>query len=154
NEPAPAEPEKPKQESPPAQTVAFKGMVLDPEGKPRAGARVYVWSPDAKAESQVKVETTTGDDGRFTLPAEPVRATRESRLVAAAKDTAPDWINLAPGMSSKEVTFRLRKDDVPITGRILDLEGRPIQGVTVNVYWVGESDGRTTAEWIDYFVTT
>jgi RNA polymerase sigma factor (sigma-70 family) len=154
NEPAPAEPEKPKQDAPPAQAVVLKGQVLDPDGKPQAGARVYVWSPDAKKESEVKVETTTSDDGRFTLAVEPVHLTRESRLVAAAKDTAPDWINLAPGMSSKEVTFRLRKDDVPITGRILDLEGRPIQGVTVNVYWVGEPEGRTTPEWIDYFVTT
>ena len=33
----------------------------------------------------------------------------------------------------KELTLQLVADDVPVSGRIIDLEGRPVAGVTVKV---------------------
>src|SRR5262249_32282005 len=48
----------------------------------------------------------------------------------------PDWVDLGPRRPDGEVTLRLVKDDVPITGRVLDLEGRPVAGAFVGVAWV------------------
>ena len=50
-------------------------------------------------------------------------------VAAVAAGYGPDWVALKePGA---ELTLRLVKDDVPIKGRVLDLEGRPIAGATV-----------------------
>src|SRR5262249_23587095 len=44
---------------------------------------------------------------------------------------------------SKELTLRLARDDVPISGRIIDLQGRPVAGAAVTVLSVAAtSNGR------------
>jgi hypothetical protein len=41
---------------------------------------------------------------------------------------------------------------VPLTGRLLSLEGRPLAGVTVEVLWVGQHTGDKVADWIAHFL--
>src|SRR5207248_2600320 len=48
--------------------------------------------------------------------------------------------------SQTELTVRLAKDDAPITGRILDLQGKPVAGATVRVhefFWPAKGDDLT-----------
>jgi hypothetical protein len=52
--------------------------------------------------------------------------------VAAADGYGCAMAPLPPGTAG-DVTLRLVKDDVPIRGRILNLEGRPVVGATVRV---------------------
>jgi RNA polymerase sigma factor (sigma-70 family) len=114
------------------QAVEIKGRVLDPDGKPLAGARLFLLSDAKKAKGDVVVRATTDKDGRFSFTAEPPVFNAEGKvtLAATAKGFGPAWIDV---MAEKRDTIPLQlvKDDVPIEGRVLDLEGQPIPGVTV-----------------------
>ncbi len=54
-------------------------------------------------------------------------------LAAAAGGTGPDWTGIDPAKIDQPITFRLRRDDVPIEGRLVSLEGRPLGGVSVKI---------------------
>jgi hypothetical protein len=139
------------------------GIVLDPARKPVAGARVVVVvsrpntslpPPEALAEGK------SGNDGRFDLTFRkpeartfPNPSNFESPLVPADTAIAParvagmdaaqsplvvasaDGSGAAWDQSDRagELTLRLVRDR-PIEGRICDLEGRPVAGVTVRPY--------------------
>lgn len=123
-----------------AKTVEIQGRVLDPDGKPAVGARVYVQS---MVENEgATLSTTTAKDGHFSLvlPRSQliVPQTKVPRqtitIVATAKDWGLDWREVPLGDLGNEVTLRLVKDDVPIQGRLLSLEGKPLAGVQLSVH--------------------
>ena len=114
-----------------AKDVEVSGRVLGPDDKPFAGAQVFVANWEAKREDQ-KVLATTGDDGRFRFRV-PAAEVKRSTLVAAARNHGPDRFGLAKG--TDDITLQLVKDDVPVTGRVLDLEGRPVASATVRAVW-------------------
>jgi hypothetical protein len=69
--------------------------------------------------------------------------------VAIAKGNAPDWEGLGKPDGPGEVTLRLAKDDVPIKGRVVDLEGRPVAGARILVGAVAKrADGGDLKTWI------
>jgi RNA polymerase sigma factor (sigma-70 family) len=145
----PSEPSAPKADAaPPAArageanaSATFSGRVFDPDGRPVAGAKVVLHQ---RRPNQVLPDFfpgpatgTTDADGRF-------RFSGNVHLNAPVRDYPPMLTLTAhvPGfgpaaveaMSPDELkgrTLRLVKDDVSIRGRILNLEGRPIAGVTV-----------------------
>ncbi len=109
----------------PAKAGEVAGRVIDDKGEPLAGATVTLW---VNAKTNRKVGET-GADGRFRFV--PNKDEQAGKLIAQAKGLGADWASLrdrAPG----EITLRL-EEDVPIQGRVLNLEGRPIEGVTVKV---------------------
>jgi hypothetical protein len=70
--------------------------------------------------------------------------------VAIAKGNAPDWEGLGKPDGPGEVTLRLAKDDVPIKGRVVDLEGRPVAGARILVGAVAKrADGGDLKTWIE-----
>src|SRR5262245_49331744 len=109
----PAEPPATK----PADAIAVRGKVIGPDGKPFAEARLTL-----NGEKELGVSAT---DGSFRVEVPPSK----SILLATAKDHGPAWINLPAEQA--EITLRLAKDDLPIRGRIVDLEGKPLAGVNV-----------------------
>ena len=113
--------------------VVVSGRVLGSDDKPFAGARLFVMRNRARTAL-----ATTGDDGRFRVSVTAADVRRGAKLVAAAPDHGPGWFWLGGHKGADEVTMRLVKDDVPITGRVLDLEGRPIVGASVGIAWVDE----------------
>ncbi|MGP0066139.1 MAG: carboxypeptidase-like regulatory domain-containing protein [Isosphaeraceae bacterium] len=52
-------------------------------------------------------------------------------VAAVAARYGPSWVLLPKPEARADVTLQLVKDELPIEGRILDLEGRPVPGATV-----------------------
>jgi RNA polymerase sigma factor (sigma-70 family) len=125
--------------------IDIKGRVLDPDGKSLAGAKVYLSTYSYKDKSDPKIRFETAEDGRFHFLARPLEVEdRETMVAAVAPGYGPDW---TPLKENGELTLRLAKDDVPIKGRVLDLEGRPIAGVSVRMVrlWKMPSEAVTAA---------
>jgi RNA polymerase sigma factor (sigma-70 family) len=121
--------------------VEIRGRVLDPDGKPFAGARLLLRSDAAAKKTDLLVRATTDKDGffRFTAKATDFNPQGKATLAATAERLGPDWIEVT-AKPNRDVTLRLVKDDVPIEGRILDLEGRPRAGVRVHVVGLTRGD--------------
>jgi RNA polymerase sigma factor (sigma-70 family) len=116
------------------------GRVLGPDGKPVKGAKVYVSPYTWKDHPAPRAVTTTDAAGRFRLTALDREVDRHDMVVAVADGFAPDWAALGHGAPDSERTLRLVKD-VPISGRVLDLEGRPVAGVAVRLITVRKDPG-------------
>jgi RNA polymerase sigma factor (sigma-70 family) len=136
-------------------TLPVRGRVLDPDGKPVAGAGVYVrpyaeirWaSVDLMAPRQKGRVATTDADGRFhfdlekgagEVPSEGGPGWHKAQIAAAAPGFAPAWIDGRDLVKGGEVTLRLVRDDVPVRGRVLDPQGRPVAGVVVRIRVIRE----------------
>jgi hypothetical protein len=125
-------PKKPSAvEQPAAQTkVAVSGRVLGPDGKPVAGAKLYLGYTGPK-DMKYPVRATSGDDGHFKFTVEQSELDKASEdyptinVMAVAAGHGCDWAAVGP--AGEEVTLRLVKD-VPIGVRILDPEGKPVAG--------------------------
>src|SRR5262249_30357512 len=152
-EPRPAEAPKkakaPVGEKKEADAVTVTGTVLGPDGKPLAGAKLAVWSR-GPTKKELSVRATTKADGSFSVTTSAAEALWEGVLVATAPRHGPDWVRLDTVAPGKKVELRLPKDDLPITGRVLDLEGRPVAGVRVDVILLGKMpDGGDLKSWVD-----
>jgi 5-hydroxyisourate hydrolase-like protein (transthyretin family) len=78
------------------------------------------------------------------------RLAGQERANDAAKGFGLDWIDVDSKGKSEEIMLRLVADDVPLSGRVLDLEGKPIAGVTIRVLRVGKMPGDTDLKsWLD-----
>jgi RNA polymerase sigma factor (sigma-70 family) len=123
----------------PGEILVYQGRVLDPDGKPFAGAAVYLVSYALKKPDNPPIRATSGADGRFRFQA--AKSDFDTSLeehpwtytpiLARARGLA--FAVVTADGSSKEWTLRLARDDVPISGRIIDLQGRPVAGATVTV---------------------
>jgi RNA polymerase sigma factor (sigma-70 family) len=120
-------------------SLTLSGQVLGPDSKPFAGAKLYqaFWVEfiEGNPPPAPRVRGTSDRDGRFqfAVPREELVKHPKAvlQVVAAADGFGPDWVRIDQA-DARALTLRLVKDDVPITGRILDLEGRPIRGATIH----------------------
>src|SRR5262249_41735110 len=84
---APAEGKGKAAETGDKNAVTLRGRVLNPDGTPIAGARLYLLGGNPNDLSPAKVRATTDRDGRFSLT-----ATRDQgALFAAADGYGPAW---------------------------------------------------------------
>lgn len=125
-----------------------RGVVLDPDGEPVAGAWVVDehQMPDrplagdlAQHEGGVAPRAETGEDGRFELP--PV-GTGLHVVRAAGAGWAPGWsavFETAPGSPPVDVVVRLARGG-SIEG-VVHVDGGPWEGAAV-LAALGERDGR------------
>ncbi len=121
---------------------AITGRVLDPDGEPFVGAKVYALIYQPEKPRPPEPVAVTGADGRYRFA-----APKEScQIVATADGYGPAW-DLADGKS--ETTLRLAKDDVPVRGRVLDLQGKPVGGVAVSVNAIKASPTGKLDAWLD-----
>ncbi|MHB1560734.1 MAG: sigma-70 family RNA polymerase sigma factor [Isosphaeraceae bacterium] len=140
----------------PADLIDVRGRVVDPQGRPIAGASVRAAMIDRETDGIPS--TTSAPDGTFRLGVPPWRRNSALRrtdamfpwVVAAAKGYGPGWASAVrqPG-GPEETTIRLVESGPPIEGRIVDLEGRPVAGARVEVgkIWFSRKDG--LASWFD-----
>lgn len=138
---SPEEPASPVVEE---QLTSFSGKVVDENGKPIAGAKVYIW-----AEWSAGPETVTDAEGGFRLQVAPDRLTENAHLVARAEGCGPDWQALKKGENQDAITLHLPADDLPINGRILDLEGNPIAGAKVRVINIQKPAEGDLTPWLE-----
>jgi RNA polymerase sigma factor (sigma-70 family) len=134
-----------------ADSVRVRGRVLDPDGKPFAGANLYLGP--TKSRDSIPVRATTGADGRFDF------TFRKAELDRSQSENPHAFVlAMAPGLGSAfatvkdasgPLTLRLVKDDLPLNGRILDRDGRPIPGVKVTVGWVVAYPGMDLKDVLD-----
>ncbi|MHB1561027.1 MAG: hypothetical protein ACYC61_26540, partial [Isosphaeraceae bacterium] len=118
--------------------ITFRGRVLTPDGKPAVGAGVYTASPRVDihhVEPELRARTDRDGGFRFTLAREAFQDATASpwsalTVLAMADGFGPSWIDVHEPPTG-ELSLRLVADDVPIAGRILDLQGRPIVGAKV-----------------------
>ena len=126
-----------------AETVALDGLVVDPDGVPVAGASVRF------AEGEEHPETETDAEGRFRLPVAEEVPRYGVGLVATRDGYAPGFVTAKGGGTPEDNTIRLKEDDPPIVGRVLDLQGRPVAGATVRPIRVREPDGGDLSAWLE-----
>ncbi len=124
---------------PAARTIT--GRVLGPDGKAVGGVKLFV--PAVKSaplltpdDITVRQVGTTDADGRFRAAVEPLhKSAPRAYLIAYLPGFGVDWLQFGgPGDPELvgEQTLRLPKD-LPISGRVVNTEGRPVPGVSVAI---------------------
>jgi RNA polymerase sigma factor (sigma-70 family) len=145
-------------------SVEVSGRVVDPDGKLVAGAKVFfarnVLAFLREPPSPPPPSVTTDDKGRFRFRVSKTghhfaveRAQwLQGIVVGVAPGYGPGWVYNDSAEKLVGVTIKLLAD-VPIQGRVLDLEGKPVAGVSVRVrsYHLGEGDLK---KWVEALQTT
>jgi hypothetical protein len=131
-------------------SVAYGGRVLGPDGRPIAGAKLYLtraiwaWRPSPSPEY-----ATSGPDGRFRFTAPKAEFRDWATVVAAtAPNCGPGWVEVPAGGKRDDLTLRLVNDDVPITGQVVDLQGKPVAGATLTVLQISAAPGEDLGPWL------
>jgi RNA polymerase sigma factor (sigma-70 family) len=125
--PAAAEPPDDK-----AGGVEVSGRVVGPDGKSVAGAKLFIWDRSGRSPAP---QPATDAEGRFRFALPGTSDLGSPDLLAMADGLGLDWLNLGypnhPN-DARNLTLRL-PPDVPIRGRVVDLEGKPVAGATVRI---------------------
>jgi RNA polymerase sigma factor (sigma-70 family) len=108
-------------------SIKVSGRVVDPDGRPVAGAKFAVIDD----ETGTPVSQIASDpEGRFTFRMSRPHSVRNPRqVVASAPGFGVDWVS----EPRDNAVFHLIPD-LPITGRVIDLQGRPVAGARVAVH--------------------
>ncbi len=158
-------------------TFTFAGTVVDPDGMPVAGARVEVsyFRTNPLAPANVPA-VLTDDRGMFEFSAKKsvfsdaaeLFFAREALLIARKdgfgiaiapaawcettglldaelSDQERNW--MAERAGPKTDVLRLLRDDVPVGGRVLNVEGQPVAGATVEAVSLWEGKEATLDAW-------
>jgi RNA polymerase sigma factor (sigma-70 family) len=121
-------------------SVEVSGRVVAPDGKPFAGAKVYFAHYIQRDPPAGPAAVSSDAEGRFRLrvsrtgyPEKFMKAVwMQGAVVAVGQGNTFGWAGADHADQLTNVTIRLSRD-VPITGRVLDLQGKPIAGVSVQV---------------------
>ncbi|TWT66694.1 M56 family metallopeptidase [Allorhodopirellula solitaria] len=153
----------------------IRGTILGSNG-PLSNANVYWWRSRAYDDNPMKpVQVTTDANGKFELkrtapdPGQVgiwdmredmvVRAEGHAfertnpRKFGAAISMDPDW----PGMKSPPPAptepFYLMPQGPTVAGRLVDIEGQPIDDARVRIRWFSKRRGRQQSGLLDLFIT-
>jgi beta-lactamase regulating signal transducer with metallopeptidase domain len=122
------------------ETRTVRGRVLTPEGRPAAGARVGIYELDSGRLERVALATTEAQaGGTFAISYSPATAHRglrpylqEPAIVAQLPGFGLQWVHWPYIDPVKPLVLRLERD-LPIQGRVVDLQGSPLAGIRVGV---------------------
>src|SRR5262249_26319603 len=73
------------------------------------------------------------------VPGRSMMMRRQYQVIATGDGFGADWREIDPTATNAELELRLVRDSLPIAGRILNLEGRPVAGVRIRVRTLGTS---------------
>jgi len=117
----------------PDQPQDVTGRVLDPDGKPVADVKIYAVKMKGANEERVVVATTAAD-GTFKTKQPSAADGFDPTLLAQKDGFGVAWHTFGitndddPAKSTVDLQF---VPDHPITGRVIDTEGKPLAGVRV-----------------------
>ena len=121
------------------------GRVLDPNGKPVPGATVLVHArrlalfetgPYLSGRRQIPIGSARADaSGRFRIDAPRTSSSHHEAFgaVALAPGHGAGWVELDPDDDQPSADISLRPERV-IHGRLFDVQGGPVPGVTLSVF--------------------
>jgi 5-hydroxyisourate hydrolase-like protein (transthyretin family) len=153
----------------PDDEVVVRGIVRKPDGSPAAGATVSsVAVVFADFERQLPedfepklTEVTTDANGRFevTVQKKPFgdldfTSTRfdeywkHATIAASLNGFGGDWIRFSDVKRPDELVLAL-VDDMPLRGRVVDLEGQPLAGVPVAIGGLSRSSTGDLSDWVN-----
>ena len=133
---------RPRPAEDPASMMEVAGRVLDPDGKPVAGAKVAVLARTRAPgrggsfeDRQVLGNGESDGAGGFRIRASRTSSSRyaEVKVLANAEGFGLGWSNLNADAESPAAEVRLRPEQV-VRGRLVDAQGRPAAGVEVVVF--------------------
>ncbi len=137
--------------APAAHTPMISARVVAPDGKPFVGAKIYQTRAHDSLRPRAgsaKLLATSGADGSFQCPRPPAPASRqEDQFVALAEGYGPAIAD--PSELRPESVLKLVQDDVPLRGRVLDFQGRPVPGATIQVVSLLWPKSGTLDDWIE-----
>jgi RNA polymerase sigma factor (sigma-70 family) len=116
-----------------------RGRVVDPAGRPVKGARVFQVPPEGQDDwpsgpGKLLAESDAGGLFRVRLP-----RGSAGHWLAVAAGFGPALVEAKAPAAGKELILRL-VPDVPIVGQIVNLEGKPVRGVSVRPLVLGIAD--------------
>jgi protocatechuate 3,4-dioxygenase beta subunit len=117
--------------------ATLQGQAVDDQGKPVAGAEVYVIVPEGPGRRMGLPRPTTRTDaeGRFTLKGLDPTDTLPIRIRSADGTTAGAVV-VTPGEIKELLTLKVTPQQaVRYIGRVVDQQGKPIAGARVDVEW-------------------
>ena len=141
-----------------SKSITIRGVVLGPDDRPIAGAKLYV---NVKEYQHSIILGTSGPDGSFQFEVPRETLTRmvspgvflgqcKASLVAIADGVGAAWEFLPSedggryGDMKSEYEVRLQMvEDLPVHGRIVDEAGEPVVGAVVSVDSIHELRGKT-----------
>jgi RNA polymerase sigma factor (sigma-70 family) len=132
--------------------IAYSGRVVGPDGRPVAGAKLYLTlaygyphEPEPSPEYG-----TSGPDGRFAFTVSKKQFGKQSTVVAAAAaNFGVGWADVPGEGKRDDLTLQLVRDDVPITGQIVDLEGKPVRGATLRLIQINAAEGENVSPFLE-----
>ena len=125
------------------------GVVVDPRGRPVAGADVHLAVTLPVSRARQREDAVTDDAGRFEFPA--VMAGRAS-LEARAEGWSPSIpFNFDFDAKTDQTDHELRlQTPAAVSGRVVDEDDRPVAGIVVTarrkVTWMGNQDTTTSSD--------
>ena len=149
--------------------ITIAGRVLKPDGKPAAGAVVRAAVPQDWVGMELVVaqglesplsETIADSQGLFSIrfPRNPFgdvssfdehwrNIWKKTQIAASLTGYGPAWVTCGDIDTTQPLTLRL-VEDLPLRGRVIDLEGRPIAGTSVKVSAPQATKDEDLSEWI------
>lgn len=141
------------------ETLDVRGRVFDPDGQPLAGAFLYVGYANRDAflrlphvrQAAHLPRGRSDADGRFRFRVARAdldpRALDDSQpaVLAVADGFGADWAELRPEGGGARLVVR---QDVPVTGRLLDPAGNPLTAATVRVLDVTTDSEAKVTSWL------
>jgi protocatechuate 3,4-dioxygenase beta subunit len=148
----------------PAETLTYSGRVLGPDGKPVLGAKIHMTSAMGylKQPSPSPEYATTDVEGRFEFKVSK-RAIEDPYFSVVAATTPTHgigWVEIrriAPRKDDRvqqmaktdNLTIQLVKDNPPITGQIVNLEGKPVSGASLTVMQINAAPKDDLGPWLE-----
>jgi RNA polymerase sigma factor (sigma-70 family) len=139
-QPAPAQPADQAGE-----TFTYAGRVLGPDGKPLAGAKLFI-NGLTPGVIEYRARGTSGPDGTFrfrvrrdefgdkgVVPPSRSPPERYVHIGASAEGCGAASVWAGQAEEREQLTLWLPAEEI-VTGRVMDLEGRPVAGVDVHAY--------------------
>ena len=117
----------------------------------RPGPDTFRWRYRGKAapwQSAPPARATTGPDGRFRFAIDRSELASSDSVAAFAEGYGPAWAHDMKVGDPDGLDLRLAADDVPIAGRLIDMEGHPVAGVAVRVIQLDATPEGDLTRWL------